>query len=346
LAPRRWRLAGRERFNVFIDEAHVQVRGGRGGDGKVAFLREKYRPKGGPAGGDGGRGGDVVFEVTRQAVTLLELYRRKRLSAASGSPGGGKNCSGRRGEDLVVRVPPGTVVRDAATGEMLFDLTREGERAVVARGGAGGRGNQHFATPTDQAPRRAEPGGEGESRELDIELRLIADAGLVGLPNAGKSTFLSRVSAAHPKVAPYPFTTTSPVVGIVTTGDWKEMVIADLPGLIEGASRGAGLGHEFLRHVERTRLIVHIVDAAPLDGSDPVENVKIIRRELAGHSEELARRPEVLVANKMDLPDAVEGLVRLREAYGGIVAISAATGEGVPALLGELFAGVAGPSED
>ena len=323
---------------MFIDEARVHVRGGRGGDGAVAFLREKHRPKGGPAGGDGGKGGDVVFEVSREARTLIELYRLKNIAAADGKPGGGRNRSGRAGDDTTVRVPPGTVVRDASSGAAIADLTTEEQRAVVASGGRGGRGNQHFATPTDQAPRRAEPGRPGKSRELVVELKLIADAGIVGLPNAGKSTLLSRVSAARPKVAAYPFTTTEPALGIVTSGDFREIVLADLPGLIEGASRGAGLGHEFLKHVERTRLIVHLVDAAPVDGGDPVANVRTIRAELAGYSAELARRPEVLVANKIDVPEAEADVRRLREAYGkGVLAISAATGAGVKELLGELF---------
>ncbi|MHC4504841.1 MAG: GTPase ObgE [Planctomycetota bacterium] len=323
---------------MFIDEARVHVRGGRGGNGAVAFLREKHRPKGGPAGGDGGNGGDVVFEVSREARTLIELYRRKKIAAADGKPGGGRNCSGRAGDDTTVRVPPGTVVRDASSGAVIADLTTEDERVIVAAGGRGGRGNQHFATPTDQAPRRAEPGRPGESRELIVELKLIADAGIVGLPNAGKSTLLSRVSAARPKVAAYPFTTIEPALGIVTSGDFREIVLADLPGLIEGASEGAGLGHEFLKHVERTRLIVHLVDAAPVDGTDPVANIETIRAELAGYSEELARRPEVLVANKIDVPEAEANVRRLREAYGeGVLAVSAATGAGVKELLGELF---------
>jgi GTP-binding protein len=323
---------------VFVDEARVHVRGGRGGDGAVAFLREKYRPKGGPAGGDGGRGGDVVFEASNATRTLVELSRLRKIAADDGRPGSGRNRDGRGGKDRLVRVPPGTIVRDADTGEVLFDLVKEGERIVVAKGGRGGRGNQHFATPTNQAPRVAENGRRGEARELAVELKLIADAGLVGLPNAGKSTLLARVSAARPKVAAYPFTTREPMLGIVSSGDFTEIVLADLPGLIEGASSGAGLGHEFLRHVERTRLIVHMVDSCPIDGSDPVENVKTIRAELAGHSAELGGRPEVLVANKTDLPEAAEGIARLRGAYGIVFPISAATGEGVKALLAELFA--------
>ena len=323
---------------MFVDEARVHVRGGRGGDGVVLFLREKYRPKGGPAGGDGGRGGDVVFAASNATRTLVELSRLKSIAAEDGKPGGPRNRAGRSGGDRVVRVPPGTVVKDADTGEVLWDLVKEGERAVVAKGGRGGRGNQHFATPTNQAPRFAENGRRGAALDLAVELKLIADAGLVGLPNAGKSTLLSRVSAARPKVAAYPFTTREPMLGIVSSGDFTEIVLADLPGLIEGASAGAGLGHEFLRHVERTRLIVHMVDSCPIDGSDPVENVRAIRGELAGHSAELAARPEVLVANKADIPGAAEGVARLREAYGEVLSISAATGQGVKELLAELFA--------
>ncbi len=322
---------------MFIDEARVHVQSGRGGDGVVAFLREKFRPKGGPAGGDGGKGGDVLFVASNSTNTLIDLSRRRRIAAPDGRPGGGKNCTGKSGDDVEVRVPPGTVVKDAESGSVLFDLVEEGARAVVARGGKGGFGNQRFATPTDQAPQHATPGRPGEERELLVELKLIADAGLVGLPNAGKSTLLARVSAAHPKVAPYPFTTREPALGIVDSGDFREIVLADLPGLIEGASGGAGLGHEFLRHIERTRLIVHMVDAAPVDGSDPVENVKIIRAELAGYSEELGARPEVLVANKTDLPEAAENVGKLREEFGEVLVISAVTGEGVKKLLGELF---------
>ena len=330
---------------MFVDEARVRVRGGRGGDGKVAFLREKYRPKGGPAGGDGGKGGDVVFVASNSTNTIIDLSRRNRIAAPDGRPGAGKNCTGRSGEDTVVRVPPGTVMKHAESGAVLFDLVEEGARAVVAKGGRGGLGNQHFATPTNQAPQRATPGRAGEERDLAVELKLIADAGLVGLPNAGKSTLLSRVSAAHPKVAPYPFTTREPMLGIVDSGDFREIVLADLPGLIEGASSGSGLGHEFLKHVERTRLIVHMVDAAPVDGSDPVENVKTIRAELAGYSEELGARPEVLVANKVDLPEAEENVQRLRETHGEIFTISAVTGQGVKALLAELFRRLAPPRE-
>ena len=322
---------------MFVDEARVHVRGGTGGEGVVAFLREKFRPKGGPAGGNGGKGGDVVFVASNSTNTLIDLSRRRRIAAPNGRPGGGKNRTGRSGDDVEVRVPPGTVVRDADTDEELFDLVEEKARAVVAKGGRGGFGNRRFATPTNQSPEHCTPGKRGEQRDLVVELKLIADVGLVGLPNAGKSTLLARVSAAHPKVAPYPFTTRGPMLGIVDSGDFRQIVLADLPGLIEGASHGAGLGHEFLKHIERTRLIVHIVDAAPIDGSDPVENVEVIRAELAGHSRELARRPELLVANKIDLPEAAENARRLREAHGEVLAISAVTGEGVKELLAELF---------
>ncbi len=323
---------------MFVDEARVHVKGGRGGDGAVAFLREKFRPKGGPSGGDGGKGGDVVFEASNATRTLIEISRLRKIAADNGKPGGGRNRAGKGADNRVVRVPPGTVVKDADTCEVLWDLVKEGERAVVAKGGRGGRGNQHFATPTNQAPRISENGRRGELRDLAVELKLIADAGLVGLPNAGKSTLLSRVSAARPKVADYPFTTREPMLGIVSSGDFTEIVIADLPGLIEGASSGAGLGHEFLRHVERTRLIVHMVDSCPIDGTDPLENVRVIRGELTGHSAELGSRPEVLVANKADLPEAAEGVARLREAYGEVFPISAVTGEGVKELIAELFA--------
>ena len=323
---------------MFVDETEVHVRGGRGGDGCVAFLREKYRPWGGPAGGDGGRGGSVVFEASPHTDTLLHLYRRKKLAAKNGQPGQNKNCSGKAGKDMVVRVPYGTVVRDRATGKVLCDLTQPGQRFVVAAGGKGGRGNQHFATPTHQTPLECKPGAPGVERDLHLELKLIADVGLIGLPNAGKSTLLSRISAAHPRIAPYPFTTREPCLGIVDLSEFRQLVVADLPGLIEGAHAGAGLGDEFLRHVERTSLLVHLLDADPLDGSDPVRNFELIERELRLYSETLHRRPRLVVANKLDLPRARENLERLRRELGReVLGISAVTGEGLPEFLTRLL---------
>ncbi|MCW8133297.1 MAG: GTPase ObgE [Planctomycetota bacterium] len=323
---------------MFIDEVTIHVKAGRGGDGCVAFLREKFRPWGGPAGGDGGKGGDVVFEVSTDVDTLLHLYRRKVLKAKNGAPGANKNCSGRMGQSTLVKVPAGTIVKDADTGEVLADLTTLGQTFIAAAGGKGGRGNQHFASSTHQTPREFEFGEEGVERDLHLELKLIADVGLIGLPNAGKSTLISRISAARPKIAPYPFTTKAPNLGIVSTGDFREIVVADLPGLIEGAHAGAGLGHEFLRHVERTSFLVHVVDAVPPDGADPAQNFRLIERELALFSEVLAARPRMVVANKADLTGAAENIERMRKELGcEVVAISAATGEGLKRFLEELF---------
>jgi GTP-binding protein len=323
---------------MFVDETRIQVRGGTGGDGCAAFLREKYRPWGGPAGGDGGRGGAVVFEASLHMNTLLHLYRRRKLAAGNGQPGQNKNCSGKAGKDAVVRVPCGTVVRDEATGEVLCDLTQAGQRFVVAPGGRGGRGNQHFATPTHQTPHEHEAGAPGVERRLHLELKLIADVGLIGLPNAGKSTLLSRISAARPRIAPYPFTTRHPCLGIVDLGEFRQLVVADLPGLIAGAHRGAGLGGEFLRHVERTSLLVHLLDADPPDGSDPVRNFETIERELRLYSETLHQRPRLVVANKLDLPRGREHLERLRrELDREVLGISAVTGEGLREFLTRLL---------
>ncbi|MBI3831602.1 MAG: GTPase ObgE [Planctomycetes bacterium] len=323
---------------MFIDEVDIHVKAGRGGDGCVAFLREKFRPWGGPAGGDGGKGGDVIFEVSTNVDTLLHLYRKRSLKAKNGSPGANKNCSGRKGADLVVPVPAGTVVRDALSKELLADLTGAGTRFIAGAGGKGGRGNQHFASSTHQTPREFEFGVDGEERDLHLELKLIADVGLIGLPNAGKSTLISVISSARPKIAPYPFTTKSPNLGIVETGDYREIVVADLPGLIEGAHAGAGLGDEFLRHVERTSFLVHLVDAAPPDGSDPVDNFRLIERELALYSKVLAERPRIIVANKMDLPGAEKNAKRMRKELGEeVLAISGATGTGVKAFLSHLI---------
>jgi GTP-binding protein len=328
-------------MRMFVDDVNVLVRGGKGGDGCVAFLREKFRPWGGPAGGDGGRGGSVVFEVCTNVDTLLDLYRRKKLVAENGQPGRNRNCSGRSGKDLIIRVPAGTLVSDSTTGELLCDLVEAGQRFVVT-GGRGGRGNQHFATATHQTPQEFEFGDEGEERQLHLELKLIADAGLVGLPNAGKSTLLSRISSAHPKIASYPFTTKEPHLGIIDAGDFRQIVVADLPGLIEGAHGGAGLGDEFLRHIERTSFLVHVVDALPLDGSDPLENYELIENELKLYSKVLAQRPRLVVANKIDLTGAEENARRLREALScDVVSISAATGKGLKPFLGKLVHEVA-----
>ncbi|HYM91113.1 MAG TPA: GTPase ObgE [bacterium] len=319
---------------MFIDLAHIQVKAGNGGNGCVAFRREKFVPKGGPSGGDGGRGGDVILVADPGLNTLLPFRYRRRFAAGRGAHGEGSGRAGRAGKDLMIPVPVGTTVHDEATGRQLADLVSPGHRVTVAEGGRGGRGNAHFATPTRQAPRNAEPGGEGEERRVRLELRLLADVGLVGLPNAGKSLLLSRISAARPKVADYPFTTTEPVLGVVPLPNAPGIVVADIPGLIEGAHRGAGLGHEFLRHIERTRVLVHVVDLA---GDDPERQLATVERELALYAPPLDDRPTIVAANKMDLP-----LARARwDAFAAYLAsrgrtvlpISAATGEGVAALL-------------
>jgi len=322
---------------MFIDETHLKVKAGDGGNGNVAFLRLKYMPFGGPAGGDGGKGGDVIFEATTNVDTLLPLYRKRKIVARNGGKGEGKNCSGASAEDVIVRVPPGTVFKDAE-GNILADLVKAGETWTAVKGGRGGRGNQHFATATRQTPRHFEKGDEGEEKEIFLELKLIADVGLVGLPNAGKSTLLSQITSARPKIAPYPFTTKEPQLGIVDIGDYRQIVVADLPGLIEGAHHGAGLGDEFLRHVERTSFLCHVVDAKPVDESDPVENYKLIENELKQYSKELWSRPRLVVANKLDLEGAKENAQRLRdELKCDVIEISAATSGGVQALIMRLL---------
>ncbi len=324
---------------MFIDRARIYVKAGNGGNGCVAFRREKFVPKGGPSGGDGGRGGSVTLRADVELNTLLPFRYRRLFKAGRGAHGEGSARAGRSGRDLAIAVPPGTVVLDEATGDRLADLVAAGQEVVVARGGRGGRGNAHFATPTRRAPRTAEPGTPGEERWLLLELRLLADVGLVGLPNAGKSSLLARISAARPKVADYPFTTTEPVLGTVPLPGAPGIVVADIPGLIEGAHRGAGLGHEFLRHIERTRVLVHVVD---LSAADPEAAVATVERELELHAPELTTRPVVVAANKIDLPDArarQERFAAAMAARGRIaVPISAATGEGVAALLRAMLA--------
>ncbi|GIW72230.1 MAG: hypothetical protein KatS3mg102_1772 [Planctomycetota bacterium] len=323
---------------MFVDRADIIAEGGRGGDGCCAFLREKYRPFGGPAGGDGGRGGSVILRATGSVSTLAEIHRQVHFRAESGRPGSGNRRAGRAGRDLVVAVPLGTLVRawrpDGTLGPVLRDLVAEGEEFVAARGGRGGRGNAAFATPTDQAPRRCERGEPGSRARYTLELKLIADVGLVGLPNAGKSTLLRRLSAARPKVAPYPFTTLAPVLGVVELGEYRQCVFADIPGLIEGAHQGAGLGHAFLRHIERTRLLVHVIDAAPAAG-DPVAAYRQVRHELQAHGAGLAERPELVALNKVDLPESAAGIAAFRAAHPEleVYPISAATGAGIGPLL-------------
>lgn len=322
---------------MFIDQARVYVKAGDGGRGCVAFRREKFVPKGGPSGGDGGRGGDVIVLADPSLNTLLPFRYRRVYRAGRGAHGEGGGRAGRAAQSLTIQVPVGTRVIDEATGDPLADLTRAGESVIVARGGRGGRGNAHFATPTHRAPREAEPGQMGEERRLLLELRLLADVGLVGLPNAGKSSLLARISAARPKIADYPFTTIEPVLGVVPLPDAPGIVVADIPGLIEGAHRGAGLGHAFLRHIARTRVLVHVVD---LSGPDPVTAVTTVERELELHTPGLRVKPVLIAANKMDLPEARARWEEFAAAMGAagrtVLPLSAATGDGVPALLAAL----------
>jgi GTP-binding protein len=325
---------------MFVDEAKIHVKAGDGGAGCVSFRREKYIPKGGPDGGDGGNGGDVVFVADPNKNTLLDFMGKHHWHAQRGEAGMGKKMYGKAGVDLIVPVPPGTLVYDLEHGVLLTDMDAPGKQVVIARAGRGGRGNWHFKSPTNQAPRYAEPGGEGQERNLRLELKLIADVGLVGMPNAGKSTLLSVISAARPKIADYPFTTLEPQLGIVELTGERRIVVADIPGLIEGAQHGAGLGHAFLRHIERTKIIVHLLDLFPLDGSDPSENYKKIRGELEAFSPELAGKREVIAANKMDLAtDDNDALDRLLQALPEreIFAISGASRQGIDPLLEELW---------
>ncbi len=324
----------------FIDESKIYVKAGDGGNGCCSFRREKYVPRGGPDGGDGGKGGDVIIEASSHIHTLLDQRYHPHYKAQRGQHGKGKNCTGRSGRDLVIRVPVGTVVRNPQTGEIVADLVKEGQSAVLARGGAGGRGNARFATPTMQAPRYCESGKPGEEREFILDLKLLADVGLVGFPNAGKSTLISRVSSARPKVADYPFTTLVPNLGMVR---WKgvDFVMADIPGIIEGAHEGVGLGLKFLRHIERTRVIVYVIDLSPLSQRSPREEFVILRSELESYSPELVARKQIVVFNKCDLPGALE---RAKDAvafindkgYSCLIA-SALTGEGIDAVLDHII---------
>ena len=319
---------------MFIDRVEIFVKGGDGGRGCVSFRREKYVPKGGPDGGDGGDGGDVILRAVAGTDSLAEIVNRKFWKAEPGGSGGGANRHGRNGQDVVVHVPPGTVIYDRDRGNVLRDLTEHGQEVIVAKGGRGGYGNKHYASATNQTPREAQPGTPGEERWLRLELKVIADAGLIGLPNAGKSTLLSRLSQAHPEIADYPFTTKHPNLGVVYFGDERGFVLADLPGLIEGAHTGVGLGHEFLRHVERTRVLVHLVEPFPFDDSDPLQNYRMVRRELELYNPELARKPELVAMSKAELTDSATVRDRLAgELDCEVVAISAVTGEGLSRLV-------------
>lgn len=326
---------------MFIDKAKIFIKAGDGGDGRISFRREKYVPNGGPDGGDGGNGGDIVFEVDENMRTLMDFRYKRKHVAQNGEMGGVNNSSGKSAEELVIKVPAGTVLRDAETGALLGDLRNPGERVVVAHGGKGGKGNQHFATPTRQAPRFAQPGEKGLERWIELELKLLADVGLVGFPNVGKSTFLSIVTSAKPKIANYHFTTLVPNLGVVDLGDGRSFVIADIPGLIEGAHSGVGLGHDFLRHVERTKVLIHLLDTSGLEGRDPLEDFQKINDELKLYSEKLVNKPQVVACNKMDLPESAENYRRVSEELSkkgyDVFAISAATREGISPLLDRVF---------
>ncbi|MCK8815882.1 GTPase ObgE [Natroniella sulfidigena] len=325
---------------MFVDEVKIEVKGGDGGDGMTSFRREKFVSAGGPDGGDGGHGGDVIFKVDEGLNTLLDFRERNKYEAESGERGGSKKQHGKDGDDLVVFVPPGTTVIDVETGETIADLIDDGQKVVVAKGGRGGRGNTRFKSSTKQAPRFSENGEPGESKELKLELKLLADVGLVGYPSVGKSTLISRVSAAKPEIGAYHFTTLKPNLGVVKVGDYDTFVMADIPGLIEGAHQGVGLGDDFLRHIERTKVIVHILDISGIEGRDPLEDFEKINHELKEFNPDLLDREQLVVANKMDLPQAEKNLAeikpKLEEMGYQVIPISAVTGTGVDELVAEI----------
>lgn len=323
---------------MFVDEVEIYVQAGNGGDGSASFRREKYIPRGGPDGGDGGDGGSVILVAEEGVNSLAPLSHRKHWVAKHGAPGGSAQCYGASADDLVIRVPPGTIIYDAEHGFVLKDLARQGEQVVVAQGGKGGKGNIHFKSSINRAPRQTTPGGKGESRRLRLELKVIADVGLIGKPNAGKSTLLSRLTRARPEIAPYPFTTKYPNLGRVQIGFDRTFVIADIPGLIEGAHAGAGLGHEFLRHIQRAGLLVHLVEPEPVDGTDAVENYRVIRQELEQFDAELAQRPEIIAVTKADLPEAqsVRDRLAAERPDAEVLLISAVTGQGLNSLIGQI----------
>lgn len=324
---------------MFADRARIIIKSGRGGDGHVSFRREKYVPNGGPDGGDGGKGGDVIFEVDPGVNTLADYRHRRKFAATPGEEGKKKNCHGKNGEDIILKVPEGTVVYDAESKKVICDLSGDTKRVVVLEGGRGGLGNQHFATSKMQAPKYAKPGGEAVEIEVILELKVIADVGLVGFPNVGKSTFLSRVTNANPKIANYHFTTLNPNLGVVDLDSSNSFVIADIPGLIEGASEGVGLGYEFLRHIERTKVIVHIIDGASVEGRDPIEDINAINKEMQQYDENLLKKPQVIVANKMDVcPDKEEEILeKIKNNINldkvNVLGMSAVSGKGVKEVL-------------
>jgi GTP-binding protein len=319
---------------MFVDYAKIYLKGGDGGNGIVAFRREKYVPMGGPSGGDGGRGGNVIFVADEGLSTLMDFKYHKHFKAKRGSHGMGKNMHGAGGEDLVIRVPVGTVIFDDDNDAVIADLTQADQEVIVARGGRGGRGNARFSNSANRAPSISENGEPGQERWIRLELKLLADVGLVGFPNAGKSTLISVISAAKPKIADYPFTTLVPNLGVVQTRSHDSFVVADIPGLIEGAHQGTGLGHDFLRHVERTRVLLFVLDTAQTEGRDCLEDYEVLRRELEAFNPEIASRPFLIVANKMDLPDAAANFTRLQDEFGeAVLPISAAIGQGIDSLV-------------
>lgn len=323
---------------MFADRARIIIKSGKGGDGHVSFRREKFVPNGGPDGGDGGKGGDIIFEVDEGLNTLTDYRHRRKFAAQAGEEGGKKNCHGKNGADLILKVPEGTVIKDAESGKVIADMSGDNKRQIILTGGRGGLGNQHYATSTMQAPKYAQPGGDSIEIEVQLELKVIADVGLVGFPNVGKSTFLSRVTNAKPKIANYHFTTLNPNLGVVDL-DGNGFVIADIPGLIEGASEGIGLGHEFLRHIERTKVIIHMVDGASVEGRDPLEDIKAINKELEAYDPAILEKPQVIAANKMDvcMEGSEEIIEKLRKEFEPkgieVFSISAVSGQGVKELL-------------
>jgi len=325
----------------FVDIARIHVKAGNGGNGAVSFHREKYVASGGPDGGDGGKGGDVIFRADRNLSTLMDFKYKRKYVARNGEDGRGSNMSGKGAEDLIVRVPIGTVIKDAETGLVMADVSEQDKDYVIAKGGKGGLGNQHFATPTHQIPRYAKPGFKGEEYDVTLELKLIADVGLIGFPNVGKSTLISTISSAKPKIANYHFTTLTPVLGVVRVDEEASFVAADIPGIIEGASEGIGLGHDFLRHVERCRLLLHVVDVSGCEGRNPIDDFKLINSELVNFSEELSKRPQIAIANKCDIAteEQIEEFRAFCEEEGiQLFEISAATRQGIDQLPGAIFA--------